>query len=255
MVDKARAAIEDHESKVKAPASGPTATLHNDDEIIIQGTRQKRWILQEYEDTFGSNYPDSITTKKKGKHSQIDPLRKIVRMKPSIKKYYRVEELTIYNVVTTVIKELWDSFGPTNLLHLSCANKDFSIMIKNTVRWLRIDFSSLRDPRYDYEQQTKICPHRVDMASAAMVHFGLDPGKLVRWLGGEYIGERRDVVLILAAVKDLISEEDYAHMEQILIDGCPAELQFNEPLSNKLTMIKRVTQKALTRIQSLFSKN
>ena len=172
MVDKARAAIEDHESKVKAPASGPTATLHNDDEIIIQGTRQKRWILQEYEDTFGSNYPDSIITKKKGKHSHINPLRKIVRMKPSIKKYYRVEELTIYNVVTTVIKEFRDSFGPTDLLHLSCANKDFLIMIKNTVQWLRIDFSSLRDPRYDYEQQTKICPHRVDMASAAMVHFG-----------------------------------------------------------------------------------
>ena len=102
-------------------------------------------------------------------------------------------------------------------------------MIKNTVRWLRINFSSLRDPRYDYEQQTKICPHRVDMASAAIVHFGLDPGKLVRWLGGEYIGKRRDVVLILAAVKDHITEDDYAHMERIFIDGCPAELQFEEP--------------------------
>ncbi len=63
MVDEARAAIEERESKVKAPASGPTAALHNDDEIIIQGTRQKRRILQEYEDTFGTNYPDSITTK------------------------------------------------------------------------------------------------------------------------------------------------------------------------------------------------
>jgi hypothetical protein len=72
-----------------------------------------------------------------------------------------------------------------------------------------------------------------------MVHFGLDPGKLVRWLGGEYIGERCDVVLILAAVKDHISEEDYAHMERIFIDGCPAELQFDEPLSNKLTMIEQ----------------
>ncbi len=149
MVDEARVAIEDRELKVKAPASGLTAALQNDDEIIIQGTRQKRWILQEYKDTFGTNYPDSITTKKKGKHSHIDPLQKIVCMKPSKKKYYRVEELTIYNVITRVIKEFRDSFGPADLLNLSCANKDFSIMIKNTVRWLRIDFSSLRDPRYD----------------------------------------------------------------------------------------------------------
>ncbi len=58
-------------------------------------------------------------------------------------------------------------------------------MILSTVRWLRIDFSTLREPRYDYDKQVKICAHRVDMASAAMVHFGMDPGKLVRWLGGE----------------------------------------------------------------------
>jgi len=117
-------------------------------------------------------------------------------------------------------------------------------MIKNTIRWLRIDFSSLRDPRYDYEKQTEICLHRVDMASAAMVHFGLDPGKLVRWLGGEYIGERRDVFLILATFKDHISKDNYAHMKRIFIDGCPEELQFDKPLSNKLTMIEQGNSKS-----------
>jgi len=55
MVDEARAAIEVRELKVMGPASGLTAALQNDDEIIIQGSRQKRRILQEYEDTFGAN--------------------------------------------------------------------------------------------------------------------------------------------------------------------------------------------------------
>ena len=168
MVDEARVTIRDREWKVTGPARELTAAPQNEDKIIVQGTKQKRRILQEYEDTFGTDYSDSITTKKKGKHSHIDPDRKIVRMKPSIKKYYRVEELTIYNVITTVIREFLDSFSPADLVNLSCANKDFSIMIKNTVRWLRIDFSSLRDPRYDYVQQTKICPHRVDMASGVV---------------------------------------------------------------------------------------
>jgi hypothetical protein len=104
MVDDARVAIEARELKVTAPASELTAVPHNDDEIIVQGTKQKHQILQEYKDTCGTNYPDSITTKKKGRHSHINPARKIVRMKPSIKKYYRVEELTVYNVITTVIK-------------------------------------------------------------------------------------------------------------------------------------------------------
>jgi len=101
----------------------------------------------------------------------------------------------------TVIKEFWDSFESADLISLSCTNKDFLTMIMNTVQWLQIDFSSLRNPCYDYEKQTKICPHQVEMASAAMVHFGMGPVKLVRWLGGEYIGERRDVACILGSLK------------------------------------------------------
>jgi hypothetical protein len=66
MVDDARVAIRDRELKVTAPARELTAVPHNDDEIIVQGTKQKRRILQEYEEKFGTNYPDSITTKKKG---------------------------------------------------------------------------------------------------------------------------------------------------------------------------------------------
>ena len=77
------------------------------------------------------------------------------------------------------------------------------------------------------------------MASAAMVHFGMDPGKLVGWLGGEYIGDRRDVACILATIHGHISKDDYSHMKRIIIDGCPVELKFDKPLLNKLTMIKQ----------------
>ena len=108
-------------------------------------------------------------------------------MKPSIKKYDRVQELTIYNVITTVFKEFWKSFDTTNLTNLLAINKHFSVMIPNTIRWLHTNFSPLLDPQHDYKEKNKILPRRVEMASAAMIHFGLDPGKLVRWLGGEYI--------------------------------------------------------------------
>ena len=81
-------------------------------------------------------------------------------------------------------------------------------MIMNTVRWLRIDFSSLRDPCYDCEKQTKICPHWAEMALAAIVYFGMDPGKLVRWLGGEYIGDRCNVPRILETVHGHASKDD-----------------------------------------------
>ena len=77
------------------------------------------------------------------------------------------------------------------------------------------------------------------MASAAMIHFGLDPGKLVRWLGGKYTGARRDVNRTLTAVRDHVSADDFDHMKRILIDGFPCELTFDKPLANKSLMIKR----------------
>jgi hypothetical protein len=77
------------------------------------------------------------------------------------------------------------------------------------------------------------------MASVAMVHFGLNPGKFVQWMGGEYTGYHHDIQRTLAAVRPYITAEDYNHIEQILLDGCPAELMFTEPLDNKLKMIRQ----------------
>ena len=159
-------------------------------------------------------------------------------MKPSIKKYYQVQELTLYNVITTVIKECRESFSTTHLTNISTINKHFSVMIPNTMRWLKTDFSLLCKPRHDYKHQTTILPRRVEMASAAMVHIGLDPGKLVRWLGGEYIGARREVNHTLAAAEAHVITDDFKHMKRILLDGSPYKLKFNKLLSNKAVMIK-----------------
>ena len=76
------------------------------------------------------------------------------------------------------------------------------------------------------------------MTSAAMIHFDLDPGKLVRWLGGKYTGKHRDVNRTLTAVRGHVSTDDNNHMKRILLDGSPYELTFDEPLANKSVMIQ-----------------
>jgi hypothetical protein len=101
----------------------------------------------------------------------------------------------------------------------------------------RLLFAS--QPRYNYEKQERIDPHCVEMASAAMVHVGLDPGKFVRWLGGKYTGYHRDVQLTLDAVQSHVTPDVIEHMRRILLDGYPAEFMFTEPLDNKLAMLKR----------------
>jgi hypothetical protein len=72
-----------------------------------------------------------------------------------------------------------------------------------------------------------------------MVHFGFNPGKFVRWMGGEYTGYHRDVQRTLVAVRPYIIADDYNHIERILLDRCPSELMFTEPLDNKLKMIRQ----------------
>jgi hypothetical protein len=106
-------------------------------------------------------------------------------MKPSTNKYYQVKELTIYNIITIVIRE-YAAFSKNELSNIRLLNTNFAKMIPKFQQWLQIDFSLLREPRLSYKSQMQIDPHQVCMANAAMAYFGLDPGRFVRWMDGEY---------------------------------------------------------------------
>jgi hypothetical protein len=116
-----------------------------------------------------------------------------------------------------------------------------------------VDFSLLCEPWYNYEQQEQIDQCRVEMASAAMVHF-LNPGKFLQWMGGEYTVYHCDVQRTLAAVCPYITAKDNNHIERILLDGCPAELMFTEPLDNKLKMIRQGNSKSFNDHPNLIRK-
>ncbi len=116
-------------------------------------------------------------------------------------------------------------------------NKDFANIVPKVLQWLQVNFTPLRDPHLRYEQQDHINPHCMEMASAAMIHFGLDPGKFVRFLSGKYTSQYWDVRHTLDAIQDHATSDNYGHIQQILLDGCPAQLTFEEPSSNKLEFI------------------
>ncbi len=215
--------------------------------LSVSGTRGKKRILEEYVSKFGSSYQDSIITKKKGNPDINKALHFSTSswkgMKPSSHKYYRVKELTIYNVIAIVIQE-YTAFSKNELSSLRLTNKDFSKMIPKLKRWLKIDFSRLCKLQLNYENQIQVNPHQVCMANAAMAHFGLDPGRFVRWMGGEYTGQLQDAHSTLAAVKGHISVDDYEQMKRILLNGCPAQFNFEDPLSNKIEMIDQGNSKS-----------
>ncbi len=104
------------------------------------------------------------------------------------------------------------------------------------------------------EQQDHIDPSCMEMASAAMIHFGLDPGKFVHFLLGKYTGQYWDVPCTLDAVWDHGTSDDYNHIKWILLDGCPTQLTYEKCLSNNSEFISCSNSKSLLRIRSWFEK-
>jgi hypothetical protein len=73
-------------------------------------------------------------------------------------------------------------------------------------------------------------------------------------LGGEYTGQHQDAHSTLAAVRGHVLAGDYAHMKWILLDGCPAQLDIEEPLSNKIEMSKHGNSKGFNNYTNLVLK-
>jgi hypothetical protein len=113
-----------------------------------------------------------------------------------------VGDLHLYNVITTIIKECRVSFLKEDISNLHLVNKDFANIVPKVLHWLQVNYTPLQDPCVGYEQQDHINPYSVEMASAAMIYFGLDPGKFICFLLGKYIGQYQDVCCTLDAIRD-----------------------------------------------------
>ncbi len=78
--------------------------MSSNNSIILKDTREKKCIVTVYQEKIGSEYPESIITRKKGKISD-DTSVHCAHMRPSLDKWYQVGDLHLYNVITTIIKE------------------------------------------------------------------------------------------------------------------------------------------------------
>ena len=188
---------------------------------LVSGTAMKNEILQSYQDKFGADYPKPITTNYLGtptNHllqppSQCD-LFKSSRMKPEEDKYYGLADLTIWNVVVLVVNSF---LCVKDLLALSRSSKlTMNKVVPETRRLLKVDWTPLFQPRLNYQDQESVDPNRVDMATTLVIRLGLDPGRIVRTLEGEYTGAWRNVGEILGEVESVMTPQDYNHINRIL---------------------------------------
>ncbi len=102
------------------PNSGPST--------VVSRSKEKKPIVDKYISKFGSGYQESIITKRKGKLDHSEPLQSLASsqqcMKLSTDKYYRVKELTIFNVITIVIRE-YVAFSKNELSNIRLLNTNW----------------------------------------------------------------------------------------------------------------------------------
>jgi hypothetical protein len=233
--------------------------------------RRKNAILDKYQADHQDDYTSPIVTTQRGKkttnttifHSSLPPsiraLVKSEKMKPNKRKHYRVDDIDISHVIPIVIKNLsvqplinnneienfvllkdieWLEF--TNLKQVSKRMEQLVTVVQDL---LSIDFTSVREPRSDWQSQTKIDPIRVKMLSAAFVWYGMHPGFLVRFMGGEYIGESRDAKRIHEMLVNVAEEDDVNHIDRIINEGVPSVCELWEPNASKMSILRRGNQK------------
>ena len=209
----------------------------------------KTRILDEYTSKYGDI--NAVCTKKQGKriieylHDPPNNARLVRdhKMKPSLKKQYRVGDLTFNNVAVDIVRD-HEKYGlsTADIKGIASLNKIFSKMVPSVLELRNMDTSQLLLPRLDYQQQTKISTERVKMMTAELIQQSMHPGMLVRKISGEISGETRELDPILEQHVDASNLE---HMKRILVHGCPYEINYEEESDHKTKMLMRGNQKSL----------
>jgi hypothetical protein len=175
-------------------------------------------------------------------------------MKPSLDHQYMVDDPSLKNVIVVLIKDVDSILSNGEIWQLRSLSKLFNEVIVDVLRLRTLDFSPLLEPRLGYATQESISQIRVDLATAGMIHYGLHPGMLIRYLKGEYTGEKRDVAGIISKISAHICKDDVVHVEQILKQGCPSKLQMSKPSAMKDEIIALENQQTFHMYPELVTK-
>ena len=135
-----------------------------------------------------------------------------------------------------MIKTRWlddGAFKGADFAHaiLADAHPDHAALLEYVPKLMKVDFSSLRKPWYEYADQTAdIDRHRVWLLAACAVHYNLDFGLVMRYMPDKMLAKWWEKDRILAAARPVVSDEDFEHMNRILTCECPAEFNWKEPV-------------------------
>ena len=125
-------------------------------------------------------------------------------------------EVSLDNVALFLVRDGW--LRSQEFRTLASLDVEYSVMVHEVQRSVRVYFSPLSNQRLVYEEQKFISRERVKMMMACEVHHDLDFGLVTRYLGGEYKGAGRDVYATLAEIGSHVNPDDFHHIKRLLTE-------------------------------------
>lgn len=131
---------------------------------------------------------------------------------------------------------------------LASMNPEYEAVIVNVPKLMKVDFSPLLEEDLGYAERTEIDKHTVWMMTACLAHYKMDYGLVLRYLGGEFTAEWRNVKGVLLAVAPYVSEDDLKHVARILDakEASPFEFAMQETEENKEAFIRHGNGRSVT---------
>ena len=151
---------------------------------LVPSTKVKNAVLDSYQKKFGHTVSNPITTTSKGTSSHLllqppsqSQLVTQCKMKPNKDKHYGLSSIGFINIVPVIFAGFLTVREKKFALSRLC--KILARAVPEMHRLFKIDWRPITKPRLNYQNQSSIDPHRVDMATALALRSGLDPGKLL----------------------------------------------------------------------------
>ena len=143
-----------------------------------------------------------------------------------------VREKNFDNILLLLFKSGYCTYADT--CNLCAVHPLYGHLYVTISRSISIDFTTLffKDP--EWESQTEIPFSKKMKLLACAIYLDFNIPYLIRYLGGQYTGDDRDVCTIIDNITGIVPDETVSQMKRILTVGSPTEFHGESSLDNFL---------------------
>ena len=141
-----------------------------------------------------------------------------------------VKEKSFDNILLLLFKSGYCTYH--DIQNLCAVHPLYGHLYVTISRSISIDFTTLFSQDPDWESQIKIPFSKKMKLLACAIYLDFNIPYLIRYLGGQYTGDDRDVRTIIDNITGIVHEETVSQMKRIFTVGSPTEFHGESSLDN-----------------------